>query len=1022
MKIPQEEIDKIISMVDLQSYIESRGVEFTKNSSSYAMTTCPLPGHDDSTPSFGVKHSEQYYNCFGCGRGGNIVDFVKEFDGIDFPKAIKKVADFAGYSFDDEDYFDPEEMEQYREFQTIKGIYVAAAAYMNKVMPPDIRKFLKENYGFTDEFIDEKKIGFDDGDLYNYLKNEMSFSERELLLSGLFYKTKNDYIIDTFDTRIVFWYWKRNEPVYAIGRKTEYTEDKASKDYYPPKYKKVAVHESPTSKGPGRPYISKSVKNRHIYNEEICLNPSDRPEYVVITEGITDAMLAEMMGIPIISPVTTRFSDKDLRKLKNLVEYVDNVYVINDNEENESGLKGALKTAKFLNKQSKRVFIGQPPRNREDDGEKVDLNDFLMQKDMDKDKFEDFLNTKTKSYFEIQIEKMMEYKEEGDNKRYWNSLREIMVEAENMESIPRNNLFERISDAIDEPKTVIKEQYKDFISQEKEKPEYQQSDQFTNDLIEEAKEKSNTKAQQLFKLLLDEGAKFYRSGETSVTMILDGRYLEISEREDKFTYFLSNRFNLNIKNHSTKKLVFEFKAKAWKHASKLKKQTWLYCKKSQNKLYIPLGHETNDILKITPDKIERVFNGSDDGVFVNKPDMMDSWDINLDINREEVAKDMYRKFKNYMALHENDILLFLFTTMSVPLKRYADTTPIIQLQGKSSAGKTATAKQLFRLFYGNGSVIGNMTDASKFDQASVRPWFNLDNLENISSNALEQFLLYSASGGAREKRDMNSQTGTIRQIVDSLVILTAIHPFDKKELINRTITLGADKRYHSSSKDLTIIYDEILENRDRFLSLWVLLLQRVLDNIQTKLKIKRERINDKFQRHFKDRLNGYLSIVWEMAEEFLKLVGHTEKEVEKIVFSWIRRQEKLGKQMDKGTSEIYDFMFNMVSLIQDNSLSKLDPILESYTIEPDNSIVIFAQASHLLSVFRSIARKLGTKTPFKSESQLMSRLTNDIELLEENGWEIETAVKKVNGSNVHKFIYTPGENDYLDADWAKEDF
>ena len=75
--------------------------------------------------------------------------------------------------------------------------------------------------------------------------------------------------------------------MYAIGRETEYTRSlKEYEKYEKSKYKKLLNH-NPES----RPYISREVQNKFIYNEEQFLNAFNRPEYGVITEGITDAML-----------------------------------------------------------------------------------------------------------------------------------------------------------------------------------------------------------------------------------------------------------------------------------------------------------------------------------------------------------------------------------------------------------------------------------------------------------------------------------------------------------------------------------------------------------------------------------------------------------------------------------------------------------------------------------------------------------------------------------------------------------
>jgi len=52
-------------------------------------TTCPLPGHDDGKPSFGVFAEGKAYKCFGCDRGGDVLSLIQELDGCTFKEAIE---------------------------------------------------------------------------------------------------------------------------------------------------------------------------------------------------------------------------------------------------------------------------------------------------------------------------------------------------------------------------------------------------------------------------------------------------------------------------------------------------------------------------------------------------------------------------------------------------------------------------------------------------------------------------------------------------------------------------------------------------------------------------------------------------------------------------------------------------------------------------------------------------------------------------------------------------------------------
>lgn len=59
-------------------------------------TNCPLPGHRDSTPSFGVNPELRVFKCFGCQEKGNLLHFVRKVDGIPFNDAVAKLAVLSG--------------------------------------------------------------------------------------------------------------------------------------------------------------------------------------------------------------------------------------------------------------------------------------------------------------------------------------------------------------------------------------------------------------------------------------------------------------------------------------------------------------------------------------------------------------------------------------------------------------------------------------------------------------------------------------------------------------------------------------------------------------------------------------------------------------------------------------------------------------------------------------------------------------------------------------------------------------
>lgn len=90
--IPQDFIDELLSRTDIVDIVQSR-VTLKKQGKDW-MGLCPF--HDEKSPSFSVSQDKQFFYCFGCQASGTALDFVKDFDRVDFPAAVEILANRAG--------------------------------------------------------------------------------------------------------------------------------------------------------------------------------------------------------------------------------------------------------------------------------------------------------------------------------------------------------------------------------------------------------------------------------------------------------------------------------------------------------------------------------------------------------------------------------------------------------------------------------------------------------------------------------------------------------------------------------------------------------------------------------------------------------------------------------------------------------------------------------------------------------------------------------------------------------------
>lgn len=342
----------------------------------------------------------QGYKCYHCGASGDVINLVEHYKRCDHATAVNYLADRVGMPhLSGGSGLSPEEQAQReadaKEEALVYEMLTFAADWYHQQLQnfPDIVDHLHKHYGFSPEIVEELKIGFAPpgtsapgitSDLTQHLGAIPGFMDN-LIKSGLFTFSKPaGPLWDYFKGRIIFPFWKNGKVVNMIARATPITpvdqyECYADKDgnvktddggqpmYV--KYKKLRRHDPSDEK---RKHISRFIGMETFMGSDAIRGANQ----VIITEGAPDWVSAVDNGFAAISPVTTNFRDEDLEKLAHETAGADAVYIINDNEDNQAGLTGALKTGKYLTVQGRRVFLVELPRP--EGASKIDLNEYLV--------------------------------------------------------------------------------------------------------------------------------------------------------------------------------------------------------------------------------------------------------------------------------------------------------------------------------------------------------------------------------------------------------------------------------------------------------------------------------------------------------------------------------------------------------------------------------------------------------------------------------------------------------------------
>lgn len=198
--LPSEEIKEKINIVDLiGEYVplKKAGVNFR--------VRCPF--HEEKTPSFMVSPTKQIWHCFGCGIGGDIFEFIKQSEGVEFPEALQILASRAGVVLKRPTVEYQKEIDQKK---TLLSINELAAKYYAKVLAEShaaeaAREYLQRR-GFKPETILAWQIGYAPEDFHtfeNFIVKK-GFQKKEAVAAGLLIEKDDWTFFDRFRSRIMF--------------------------------------------------------------------------------------------------------------------------------------------------------------------------------------------------------------------------------------------------------------------------------------------------------------------------------------------------------------------------------------------------------------------------------------------------------------------------------------------------------------------------------------------------------------------------------------------------------------------------------------------------------------------------------------------------------------------------------------------------------------------------------------------------------------------------------------------------
>lgn len=343
--IPKETIDKIFEAAIIEDVVGSYLADLKKKGTNY-WACCPF--HNEKTPSFSVSPTKGIYKCFGCGEGGNSVNFVMKLGGFSYPEALRELA--KKYNIEvEEEKLSPEQIDRENKRD---GIYVISSYankfFQNQLWETEEGKLIGISYfkqrGFSEEIIKKFQLGYSPK-LKNALTQQAindSYQQEFLEESGLsfFNETSN---ADRFKERVIFPIHNYSGKVLGFGGRSL---DSTNKAKYLNSPESAIYHKSKVLYGL---YFSKSAIGR----EDNC--------YIV--EGYTDVVSMHQAGIEnVVSASGTALSSEQINLIGRLTK---NITLLFDGD--DAGLRASFKSIDLILKEGMNVKIVMFPEGEDPD-------------------------------------------------------------------------------------------------------------------------------------------------------------------------------------------------------------------------------------------------------------------------------------------------------------------------------------------------------------------------------------------------------------------------------------------------------------------------------------------------------------------------------------------------------------------------------------------------------------------------------------------------------------------------------
>jgi DNA primase len=298
-RIKDSSVRDVVAAADMVEVVSGR-TPLRRASGSRFTGRCPF--HEEKTPSFSVNPVEKLYYCFGCGKGGDVISFVRETENLDFVGAVEWLADRFRVPIEVEEASPRVEAERRRR-ERLYSVLEQTTSYFERLLwdgdvGSSVREYLAAR-GLGEAIAKEFRLGLSPGRGLADKAGERGFTLDELKSAGLVTTRGTDY----FPQRLMF-------PLAdARGRVVGFQARKLRED------------DPLRGKYVNSPEGDLFHKSAVLYGLHLAKAAIGKQDFAAVVEGNTDVIALRQAGFePVVASMGTALTERQLRDLARMTK------------------------------------------------------------------------------------------------------------------------------------------------------------------------------------------------------------------------------------------------------------------------------------------------------------------------------------------------------------------------------------------------------------------------------------------------------------------------------------------------------------------------------------------------------------------------------------------------------------------------------------------------------------------------------------------------------------------------------